>query len=83
MNSEREKTALIFATTGPVKKVYLTGQNAEIVREKYNGRRVILGIRPEDIYEYEEAKALGTISPIIKITIVITPVVIPITAELK
>ena len=57
--AEREKTALIFATTGPVKKVDLTGQNAEIIREKYNGTRVILGIRPEDIYEYEEAKAGG------------------------
>lgn len=57
--AEREKTALIFATTGPVKKVYLAGQNAEIIREKYNGKRVILGIRPEDIYEYEEAKAGG------------------------
>jgi len=57
--AEREKTALIFATTGPVKKVYLIGQNAEIIREKYNGKRVILGIRPEDIYEYEEAKAGG------------------------
>ena len=57
--AEREKTGLIFATTGPVKKVYLTGQNAEIIREKYNGKRVILGIRPEDIYEYEEAKAGG------------------------
>lgn len=57
--AEREKTALIFAITGPVKKVYLTGQNAEIIREKYNGKRVILGIRPEDIYEYEEAKAGG------------------------
>ena len=42
-----------------MKKVYLTGQNAEIIREKYNGKRVILGIRPEDIYEYEEAKAGG------------------------
>ena len=59
VSAEREKTALIFAITGPVKKVYLTGQNAEIIREKYNGKRVILGIRPEDIYEYEEAKAGG------------------------
>ena len=56
---EKEKTALIFATTGPVKKVYLTGQNAKIVREKYDGKRVILGIRPEDIYEYEEARLGG------------------------
>lgn len=46
--AEREKTALIFATTGPVKKVYLTGQNAEIIREKYNGKRVDLRNPPED-----------------------------------
>ena len=53
------KTALIFATTGPIKKVYLTGQTAEILQRDYIGKRVIIGIRPEDIYEYEEAKAGG------------------------
>ena len=52
---ERERTALIFAGTGPIRKVYLSGQNARRIGEKYDGRRVILGIRPEDIYEEAEA----------------------------
>lgn len=55
VRTEFEKTALVFQLTGSEKKVYLTGQNAKIVKEKYNGKRVILGIRPEDIYEYEDA----------------------------
>ena len=59
VEKEFNKTALIFATTGPIKKVYLTGQTAEILQRDYIGKRVIIGIRPEDIYEYEEAKAGG------------------------
>ena len=59
VGKEFNKTALIFATTGSIKKVYLTGQTAEILQRDYIGKRVIIGIRPEDIYEYEEAKAGG------------------------
>ena len=59
VEKEFNKTALFFATTGPIKKVYLTGQTAEILQRDYIGKRVIIGIRPEDIYEYEEAKAGG------------------------
>ena len=59
VGKEFNKTALIFATTGPIKKVYLTGQTAEILQRDYIGKRVIIGIRPEDIYEYEEEKAGG------------------------
>ena len=59
VEKEFDKTVLLFATTGPVKKVYPTGRNKEILRKEYLGKRVTLGIRPEDIYEYEEAKASG------------------------
>lgn len=57
--ADEKQTALIFESRGPEKKVLLTGQNAMLLREKYNGKQVILGIRPEDIYEYEDAKKLG------------------------
>lgn len=59
VEKEFDKTVLLFATTGPVKKVYPAGRNEEILRKEYLGKRVTLGIRPEDIYEYEEAKASG------------------------
>lgn len=59
VRAEFDQTALVFALTGPEKKVYLTGRNARLVREKYEGKRVILGIRSEDIYEYEDAKEGG------------------------
>ena len=42
-----------------VKKVYLDGTRGKQIADRYNGRHVILGIRPEDIYELEEAKKLG------------------------
>ena len=35
------------------------GTRGKQIADKYNGRHVILGIRPEDIYEIEEAKKLG------------------------
>ena len=59
VEKEFDKTVLLFATTGPVKKVYPAGRNEEILQKEYLGKRVTLGIRPEDIYEYEEAKASG------------------------
>lgn len=37
-------------------KVYLDGTRGKQIADRYNGRHVILGIRPEDIYELEEAK---------------------------
>ncbi len=59
VEKEFDKTVLIFAITGLIKKVYVTGENEEILRKNYVGKRVIMGIRPEDIYEYEEALAGG------------------------
>lgn len=56
---ENGKTELIFVGPGKTKKLILSGLNERVVREKYIGKRVILGIRPEDIYEYEDARQKG------------------------
>ena len=56
---ENNRTALILDEAPNVKKVYLNGTRGKIIADKYNGRHVILGIRPEDIYEYEEALEMG------------------------
>ena len=56
---ENNRTALILDDAKTVKKVYLDGTRGKQIADKYNGRHVILGIRPEDIYELDEAKKLG------------------------
>lgn len=56
---ENNRTALILDDAKTVKKVYLDGTCGKQIAKKYNGRHVILGIRPEDIYELDEAKKLG------------------------
>ena len=56
---ENNRTALLLDDAKTVKKVYLDGTRGKQIADKYNGRHVILGIRPEDIYELEEAKKLG------------------------
>lgn len=56
---ENNRTALLLDDAKTVKKVYLDGTRGKQIAEKYNGRHVILGIRPEDIYELDEAKKLG------------------------
>ena len=56
---ENNRTALLLGDAKTVKKVYLDGTRGKQIADRYNGRHVILGIRPEDIYELEEAKKLG------------------------
>ena len=56
---ENNRTALLLDDAKTVKKVYLDGTRGKQIADRYNGRHVILGIRPEDIYEYDEAKKLG------------------------
>ncbi len=41
------------------KKVYLSGYRAEMAKLQVMNQEVTLGIRPEDIYEYDEAKERG------------------------
>lgn len=56
---ENNRTALLLDDAKTVKKVYLDGTRGKQIADRYNGRYVILGIRPEDIYELDEAKKLG------------------------
>lgn len=56
---ENNRTALLLDDSKTVKKVYLDGTKGKQIADRYNGRHVILGIRPEDIYEFDEAKKLG------------------------
>ena len=56
---ENNRTALLLDDAKTVKKVYLDGTRGKQFADRYNGRHVILGIRPEDIYEFDEAKKLG------------------------
>ena len=56
---ENNRTALLLDDAKTVKKVYLDGTRGKQIADRYNGRHVILGIRPEDIYERDEAKKLG------------------------
>lgn len=56
---ENNRTALLLDDAKTVKKVYLDGTRGKQSADRYNGRHVILGIRPEDIYEFDEAKKLG------------------------
>lgn len=56
---ENNRTALLLDDAKTVKKVYLDGTRGKQIADRYNGRHVILGIRPKDIYELEEAKKLG------------------------
>lgn len=56
---ENNRTALLLDDAKTVKKVYLDGTRGKQIADRYNGRHVILGIRPEDIYEFDEAKKRG------------------------
>ena len=56
---ENNRTALLLDDAKTVKNVYLDGTRGKQIADRYNGRHVILGIRPEDIYELDEAKKLG------------------------
>ena len=56
---ENNRTALLLDDARTVKKVYLDGTRGKQIADRYNGRHVIIGIRPEDIYELAEAKKLG------------------------
>lgn len=52
---ENGKAVLHIGSKESGKKVYLEGLKSKVLKEEKLGKKVILGIRPEDIYEYEDA----------------------------
>lgn len=55
---EKDRAVLRIQGNGE-KKIYLSGKKSKIMKAKAMGKRVILGIRPEDIYDYETALEKG------------------------
>lgn len=53
------KVELAFEGKNKIHKVYLDGEKAEILRRHGLNKKLILGIRPEDICEYKEASEQG------------------------
>lgn len=56
---EGEQVVLHIGEKDSGKKVYMEGRKAEILRKREARKPVIIGIRPEDIYEYEDAVKKG------------------------
>lgn len=54
-----EDTALIFQKENHTHKVIVRGVQAQELKKKYLGKEVEIGIRPEDIYVYEDALSKG------------------------
>lgn len=59
VEEESGKAVVYFGDGTSGRKLYLKGDKAETALRRELGRQVVLGVRPEDIYEYEEAKAKG------------------------
>lgn len=53
------RTTLYLGGTELGKKVYVDGSRGQILKEQENGKKVVIGIRPEDIWEYEDAVHRG------------------------
>lgn len=54
-----EKAELVFEGKNNIHKIYLNGEKADILRRHGFDKKLILGIRPEDICEYREAAEQG------------------------
>ena len=59
IGEEEGRTTLYLGGTELGKKVYVDGSRGQILKEQENGKKVVLGIRPEDIWEYEDAVHRG------------------------
>ena len=59
VGEEEGRTTLYLGGTELPKKVYVDGSRGQILKEQENGKKVVIGIRPEDIWEYEDAVHRG------------------------
>lgn len=56
---ESGKAVLKIGGKDSCKKIYIKGERAEILKKKAAGKKVTIGIRPEDIYDQTEASKRG------------------------
>ena len=59
VGEEEGRTTLYLGGTELGKKFYVDGSRGQILKEQENGKKVVIGIRPEDIWEYEDAVHRG------------------------
>lgn len=59
VGEEEGRTTLYLGGTELGKKAYVDGSRGQILKEQESGKKVVLGIRPEDIWEYEDAVHRG------------------------
>lgn len=59
VGEEEGRTTLYLGGTELGKKFYVDGSRGQMLKEQESGKKVVLGIRPEDIWEYEDAVHRG------------------------
>ena len=59
VGEEEGRTTLYLGGTELGKKFYVDGSRGQILKEQESGKKIVLGIRPEDIWEYEDAVHRG------------------------
>lgn len=59
IGEEEGKVVVYLGGSELGKKVFLRGEKAEVARQREMNKKVVLGIRPEDVYDYKEAKERG------------------------
>lgn len=72
VEEEKGKTVLYLGDQSGSRKVYLKGEKAEIARARELHKKVILGIRPEDIYEQKDAEERGILEDTVGVEETIT-----------
>ena len=55
VGEEEGKVVVYLGGSELGKKVFLRGEKAEVARQREMNKKVVLGIRPEDVYDYKEA----------------------------